>query len=143
MDDVSTLLTLIVSLGLFVFRLFVCCNSFVSASVAFSCAKQTEYKWCLFLQESGIDVRLCDVGEAIQEVMESYEVELDGKTYQGLILPFVKYMFIFVSRYERRGDVMVSALDSGSSGPGLSPGRGTALCSWALYKWFPANLTLG
>ena len=26
-------------------------------------------------------MRLCDVGEAIQEVMESYEVELDGKTY--------------------------------------------------------------
>uniref|UniRef100_A0A3B3ZQE5 Methionine aminopeptidase 2 n=1 Tax=Periophthalmus magnuspinnatus TaxID=409849 RepID=A0A3B3ZQE5_9GOBI len=31
---------------------------------------------------AGIDVRLCDVGETIQEVMESYEVELDGKTYQ-------------------------------------------------------------
>ena len=30
----------------------------------------------------GIDVRLCDIGEAIQEVMESYEVELDGKTYK-------------------------------------------------------------
>ena len=30
---------------------------------------------------AGIDVRLCDVGEAVQEVMESYEVELDGKTY--------------------------------------------------------------
>lgn len=37
----------------------------------------------IFSQEAGIDVRLCDVGEAIQEVMESYEVELDGKTYQG------------------------------------------------------------
>ena len=35
------------------------------------------------MQEAGIDVRLCDVGEAIQEVMESYEVELDGKTFQG------------------------------------------------------------
>lgn len=31
---------------------------------------------------AGIDVRLCDIGEAVQEVMESYEVELDGKTYQ-------------------------------------------------------------
>uniref|UniRef100_A0A2K5QX66 Methionine aminopeptidase 2 n=1 Tax=Cebus imitator TaxID=2715852 RepID=A0A2K5QX66_CEBIM len=31
---------------------------------------------------AGIDVRLCVVGEAIQEVMESYEVEIDGKTYQ-------------------------------------------------------------
>lgn len=30
---------------------------------------------------AGIDVRLCDVGAAIQEVMESYEIELDGKTY--------------------------------------------------------------
>ena len=39
---------------------------------------------CLFIfQEAGIDVRLCDVGEQIQEVMESYEVELDGKVYQG------------------------------------------------------------
>ena len=35
------------------------------------------------LQAAGIDVRLCDIGESIQEVMESYEVELDGKTYQG------------------------------------------------------------
>jgi methionyl aminopeptidase len=33
------------------------------------------------IRTSGIDVRLCDVGEAIQEVMESYEVELDGTTY--------------------------------------------------------------
>ena len=50
---------------------------------------------------------------------------------------------------------MVIALDSGSGGPGSSPGRGTALCSWArcftlivplstqVYKWVPANLLLG
>ena len=50
---------------------------------------------------------------------------------------------------------MASALDSGSGGPGSSPGRGTALCSWAryftlivplstqVYKWVPANLLLG
>ena len=45
---------------------------------------------CLFIsQEAGIDVRLCDVGEQIQEVMESYEVELDGKTYQGKQQVFV------------------------------------------------------
>lgn len=37
----------------------------------------------LLSQFAGIDVRLCDVGETIQEVMESYEVEIDGKTYQG------------------------------------------------------------
>ncbi len=33
------------------------------------------------IKAAGIDVRLCDVGEAVQEVMESYEVELDGKVY--------------------------------------------------------------
>jgi hypothetical protein len=35
------------------------------------------------LQEAGIDVRLGDVGAAIQEVMESYEVEIGGKVFQG------------------------------------------------------------
>jgi len=34
------------------------------------------------IKAAGIDVRLCDVGEAVQEVMESYEIDLDGKTYQ-------------------------------------------------------------
>ncbi|ODV70436.1 methionine aminopeptidase 2 [Hyphopichia burtonii NRRL Y-1933] len=33
------------------------------------------------VKEAGIDVRLNDIGEAVQEVMESYEVELNGKTY--------------------------------------------------------------
>jgi len=34
------------------------------------------------IKAAGIDARLCDVGAAIQEVMESHEIELDGKTYQ-------------------------------------------------------------
>ncbi|KAJ6823103.1 methionine aminopeptidase 2B-like isoform X4 [Iris pallida] len=34
------------------------------------------------IKEAGIDVRLCDVGAAIQEVMESYEVEINGKVFQ-------------------------------------------------------------
>ncbi|XP_052736926.1 methionine aminopeptidase 2B isoform X2 [Vigna angularis] len=34
------------------------------------------------IKEAGIDVRLCDIGAAIQEVMESYEVEINGKVYQ-------------------------------------------------------------
>lgn len=33
------------------------------------------------IREAGIDVRVCDIGAAIQETMESYEIELDGKTY--------------------------------------------------------------
>ena len=34
-------------------------------------------------QEAGIDVRLGDIGAAIQEVMEAHEVEINGKTFQG------------------------------------------------------------
>ncbi|KAF9419181.1 Methionine aminopeptidase 2 [Podila epigama] len=33
------------------------------------------------IREAGIDVRLGEIGGAIQEVMESYEVEIGGKTY--------------------------------------------------------------
>jgi methionyl aminopeptidase len=33
------------------------------------------------LKAAGIDVRLCDIGGEIQEVMESYEVTLNGVTY--------------------------------------------------------------
>lgn len=46
----------------------------------------------LIVQESGIDVRLCDVGAAIQEVMESYEVEINGKVFQGT--KFRRYLYI-------------------------------------------------
>ncbi|KAL1968803.1 hypothetical protein VTN77DRAFT_1164 [Rasamsonia byssochlamydoides] len=33
------------------------------------------------IREAGIDVRMCDIGAAIQETMESYEVEINGTTY--------------------------------------------------------------
>lgn len=33
------------------------------------------------VKEAGIDARLGEIGAAIQETMESYEIELDGKTY--------------------------------------------------------------
>lgn len=33
------------------------------------------------VKEAGIDVRMSDIGAAIQEVMESYEVEIKGQTY--------------------------------------------------------------
>ena len=35
------------------------------------------------VKKAGIDITLGEVGEAIQEVMESYEIELEGKTYPG------------------------------------------------------------
>jgi hypothetical protein len=49
--------------------------------------------------ELGIDARMGDIGAAIQEVMESYEVELDGKVYNTLLAhatPF-PYLFCFVT----------------------------------------------
>ncbi|ODV63416.1 methionine aminopeptidase [Ascoidea rubescens DSM 1968] len=33
------------------------------------------------IKEAGVDVRLTDIGEAVQEVMESYEIELDNRVY--------------------------------------------------------------
>ena len=33
------------------------------------------------LKHAGIDARLCDIGAACQEVMESYEIELNGKVF--------------------------------------------------------------
>ena len=43
------------------------------------------------IREAGVDARLGDIGAAVQEVMESYEVELDGKTHQvswsAILLP--------------------------------------------------------
>jgi hypothetical protein len=51
--------------------------------------------FCPSFQEAGIDVRLCDVGAAIQEVMESYEVEINGKVFQGvcsfIFFPILQY----------------------------------------------------
>jgi len=35
----------------------------------------------MVIKAMGIDVHLCDIGEVIQEVMESYKVEIDGKMY--------------------------------------------------------------
>lgn len=34
------------------------------------------------IKAAGIDVQMCEIGAAIQEVMESHEIELDGKTHQ-------------------------------------------------------------
>lgn len=34
---------------------------------------------------------------------------------------------------------MASALDSGSTGPGSSPGQGTAWCSWARHFTFSSG----
>ena len=65
------------------------------------------------------------------------------------------YQILGCASHRRRSGLMISALDSVLNGLGSSPGRGTALCSWArhltlivplstqVYKWVLANLLLG
>jgi methionyl aminopeptidase len=36
---------------------------------------------CTGIRAAGVDVQMCELGETIEEVMTSFEVELDGKTY--------------------------------------------------------------
>lgn len=43
-------------------------------------------------------MRLCDVGAAIQEVMESYEVEINGKVFQGMML-YEIYNFRLLNKF--------------------------------------------
>ena len=42
----------------------------------------SEFNLAVGIREAGVDARLGDIGAAVQEVMESYEIELDGKTHQ-------------------------------------------------------------
>ena len=67
-----------------------------------------------------------------------------GVAGKGRIVNIYKALLV-----QRRGGLMVRALDSGSKGPGSSPGRVIVLCSWARhftltvplstqeYKWVP------
>lgn len=53
------------------------------------------------IREAGIDVRLGDIGAAIQETMESYELTLDGKTYP--IRPIRNLSGHNINRYKIHG----------------------------------------
>lgn len=63
-------------------------------------------------QEAGIDARMSDMGAAIQEVMESFEVEIDGKMFpvravRGLTGHDIK-------RYHIHGDKQIPFVRNGS-----------------------------
>ena len=75
-------------------------------------------------KEAGIDVRLCDVGEAIQEVMESYEVELDGKTYT--VKPIRNLNGHSIAPYR---------IHAGKTVPIVKGGEGTKMEVWNLYMF--------
>ena len=58
-----------------------------------------------------------------------------------IILLLLKGMLIHFSISERHGGLVVGALDSGSRGPGSSPGRVIVLCSWARHCTLTAPLS--
>ncbi|KAI8901158.1 peptidase M24, structural domain-containing protein [Globomyces pollinis-pini] len=63
------------------------------------------------IKEAGIDVRLCDIGAAVSETMESYEVDLDGKTYQ--VKPIRNLNGHSIGRYEIHSGKTVPIIDNG------------------------------
>lgn len=62
---------------------------------------------------AGIDVRLTDIGEQIQETMESYELELNGKTYPIKCIKNLNGHNIFP--YSIHGDKLVPIVPNGDN----------------------------
>lgn len=90
------------------------------------------------IKEAGIDVRLCDIGSAIQEVMESYEIELDGKTYPikairnlngHSISPYRKRSIILTipGRYINSGLCSLLGIHAGKTVPIVKGGESTRM----------------
>ncbi|KAF9437791.1 Methionine aminopeptidase 2 [Entomortierella beljakovae] len=63
------------------------------------------------IREAGIDVRLGEIGAAIQEVMESYEVEIGGKTYQ--VKPIRNLTGHSIDQYKIHGTKAVPIVNNG------------------------------
>ncbi|KAF9583383.1 Methionine aminopeptidase 2 [Lunasporangiospora selenospora] len=63
------------------------------------------------IREAGIDVRLGDIGAAIQEVMESYEVEIGGTTYP--VKPIRNLTGHSIERYKIHGTKAVPIVANG------------------------------
>ncbi|KAH9222472.1 methionine aminopeptidase 2-like protein [Leptodontidium sp. 2 PMI_412] len=65
------------------------------------------------IQHAGVDARMKEIGAAIQEVMESYEVELDGKLYPVKAIRSLTGHNIL--RYHIHGDKQVPFVKNNSS----------------------------
>ncbi|KAH7383503.1 methionine aminopeptidase 2-like protein [Cadophora sp. MPI-SDFR-AT-0126] len=65
------------------------------------------------IQHAGVDARMKEIGAAIQEVMESYEVELDGKLYPVKAVRSLTGHNIL--RYHIHGDKQVPFVKNNSS----------------------------
>ena len=76
----------------------------------------------LLLEESVI-IKSVDCTEVWKRIL-SFEAAIDLLRFHSL--PWKHFS-------GRQGGLVVSALDSGSRGPGSSPGRVIVLCSWARH----------
>jgi len=65
------------------------------------------------VQEAGIDVRLCDIGAVTNEVITSYEIELDGKTIP--IVPCRNLNGHSISQYKIHSTKSVPLIDNGDT----------------------------
>ena len=63
------------------------------------------------LKEAGIDVRLCDIGAAISETMQSFEVEMDGNMHQ--VKPIRNLNGHSIERYQIHAGKSVPIIDNG------------------------------
>eukprot|EP01155_Anaeramoeba_flamelloides_P010368 Anaeramoba_flamelloidesa325353_803.p1 GENE.a325353_803~~a325353_803.p1 ORF type:complete len:284 (+),score=44.43 a325353_803:1460-2311(+) len=62
---------------------------------------------------AGIDARLCELGEAIEEVIKSYELELDGKTYK--LLPVANLGGHSIDQYRIHAGLTVPLVSGGDT----------------------------
>ncbi|KAJ3636386.1 hypothetical protein Zmor_004326 [Zophobas morio] len=73
------------------------------------------------IRTAGIDVRLCDIGAAVQEVMESYEIELGGETKQ--IKPINNLSGHSIDRYRIHGGKNVPIVKGGGETDRMEEGE--------------------
>ena len=87
-------------------------------------------------------------GELGEEALNAFRQLIENGTTEVVL---TNVYLLPYNLFGRHCGLMVSALDSGSRGPGSGPGRVIVLCSWARhftltvplstqeYKWVPAN----
>ena len=87
-------------------------------------------------QLSKVSIQSIKVGQAeVSSVVSArnlgtwFDAHLDMRTFITKTCSSAFYYLCNIRHIRRRGGLIVSALDSGSSDPGSSLGRGTALCS--------------
>jgi methionyl aminopeptidase len=73
------------------------------------------------IKAAGVDVRLCDVGTAVQEVMEASEVDLDGKTYRVKSIRNLNGHSI--APYQIHAGKSVPIVRGGEAGPRMEEGE--------------------